>query len=62
MTDHPKGHVEFHPPAVRLAADLPGDEDMREHLEETMASDGYPGSCAVIGTQGLAQTEQESDQ
>lgn len=51
MTDRkPKGHVEFHQPAVKLVADIPGDEEMREHLDEMMQTDGYPGSCTVIGT------------
>ncbi|WP_426454464.1 hypothetical protein ACP26L_17605 [Paenibacillus sp. S-38] len=59
MTKQPKGHVEFHAPVVKLTADLPGDEEMREHLEETIANDGYPGSCAVIGTQGLEASERE---
>ncbi|MED4604464.1 hypothetical protein P9314_27935 [Paenibacillus validus] len=51
MTDRkPKGHVEFNQSPAKLAADLPGDGEMREHLEETMQNDGYPGSCAVINT------------
>ncbi|MBD0381431.1 hypothetical protein [Paenibacillus sedimenti] len=49
MTDSkPKGHVEFHQPPVKLVADIPGDEIMREHLDEMMEKDGYPGSCTVI--------------
>ncbi|WP_166241304.1 hypothetical protein [Paenibacillus turpanensis] len=44
-----KGHVEFHQPVVQLAADLPQDEEMREHLDEMKANDGYPGSCGIIG-------------
>lgn len=51
MTDehqnHPKGHVEFHQPAVKLVADLATDEDMRAHLNEMKATDGYPGSCGT---------------
>jgi hypothetical protein len=42
-----KGHVEFKQPAVKLVADLPGDEEMREHLDEQIAKDGYPGSCGI---------------
>lgn len=49
MTDKkPKGHVEFRQPAAKLVADMPGDDAMRESLEETMQNDGYPGSCSVI--------------
>ncbi|MFD0696783.1 hypothetical protein ACFQZT_22210 [Paenibacillus sp. GCM10027628] len=51
MTDSkPKGHVEFHQPAVKLAADILGDAIMREHLEEMIENDGYPGSCSIINT------------
>lgn len=46
----PKGFVQFREPAAKLTADLPGDEEMREHLEETMQNDGYPGGCAVVST------------
>lgn len=42
-----KGHVEFRQSAVKLVADLPGDEEMREHLDEQIAKDGYPGSCGI---------------
>jgi hypothetical protein len=47
--NHPtgKGHVEFREPAVRLAAELPGDETMREHLKEWQERDGYEGSCGI---------------
>lgn len=52
MTDHrPKGHVEFRQPQAKLVADMPGDEEMREHLDEMKESDGFPGSCSVINTQ-----------
>ncbi|MDF2958404.1 MAG: hypothetical protein K0S39_139 [Paenibacillus sp.] len=47
----PKGHVEFRQPEGKLVADLPGDEEMREHLDEMQQNDGFPGSCGVIGTQ-----------
>ncbi|MFC0213137.1 hypothetical protein ACFFK0_11845 [Paenibacillus chartarius] len=49
MTERkPKGLVEFRQPPAKLVADIPGDEEMREHLEETMHGDGYPGACGVI--------------
>jgi hypothetical protein len=52
MTEHKnKGHVEFRQPAVQLAADLPGDEEMREHLDEMKQNDGYPGDCLIGQTQ-----------
>ncbi|MFD0676066.1 MULTISPECIES: hypothetical protein [unclassified Paenibacillus] len=44
-----KGHVEFNQPQVKLVADLQGDEEMREHLDE-MKENSFPGSCAVINT------------
>ncbi|MCM3785134.1 hypothetical protein M3231_19350 [Neobacillus mesonae] len=43
-----RGHVEFHPPAVKMVADLPGDEEMRSHLEEMKLHDGFQGSCIQI--------------
>lgn len=54
---HGQGHVEFRAPAVKLTADLPGDDEMRRHLDETMQNDGYPGTCAVI----RSETEEEKD-
>lgn len=52
MTEHKnKGHVEFRQPAVKLVADLPGDEDMREHLDEMKRNDGNPGDCPTVPTQ-----------
>ncbi|MCK8490155.1 hypothetical protein M0651_23615 [Paenibacillus sp. MBLB2552] len=42
-----RGHVEFHPPAVKLTADLPGDEQMREHLNELKMNEGFQGSCST---------------
>jgi hypothetical protein len=45
-----KGHVEFRQPRVKLVADIPGDAVMREHLDEMIQNDGYPGSCSVIDT------------
>lgn len=49
MADNkPKGHVEFRQSPVNLAADIPGDAMMREHLDEMIQNDGYPGSCGVI--------------
>ncbi|WP_193394434.1 hypothetical protein [Paenibacillus sp. A3] len=32
---------------VKLVAEMPGDEEMREHLEEMKRNDGYPGSCGT---------------
>lgn len=43
-----KGHVEFHQPLVKLVADLPTDDEMREHLDELKENDGYQGSCITI--------------
>ncbi|GGG14006.1 hypothetical protein [Paenibacillus abyssi] len=52
MSDHkPKGHVEFSQSRVKLVADMPGDEELRENLDEMIHSDGYPGSCAVFNSQ-----------
>jgi hypothetical protein len=51
MTENkPKGHVEFHQPPSKLIADIPGDDVMREHLDEMIQNDGYPGSCPPINT------------
>ncbi|MFS0839119.1 hypothetical protein [Paenibacillus sp. 1P03SA] len=51
MSDkHPKGRVEFRQPPVKLTADLPGDPEMREHLDEMRENDGYPGSCGILST------------
>lgn len=48
MTDRqPKGHVEFRQPAAKLVADAPGDEQMRENLDEMRMNDGFPGSCGI---------------
>ncbi|MEG6589708.1 hypothetical protein [Paenibacillus barengoltzii] len=43
-----RGHVEFRPPMIQLAADLPGDEDMREHLNDLKMNDGFQGSCGPL--------------
>jgi hypothetical protein len=43
-----KGHVEFRQPPAKMVADLPGDDEMREHLDDMTQNDGSPGSCAVI--------------
>ncbi len=55
MDNKPKGHVEFRQSPVKLVADLPGDEAMREHLDETMQNDGYKGSCSIIDTKSEDQ-------
>lgn len=48
MTERPqKGHVEFNQTPVKLVADMPEDEEMREHLDEMKANDGYEGSCGI---------------
>jgi hypothetical protein len=54
----PKGHVEFRQPPAQLTADLPGDPEMREHLDEMRANDGYPGSCGI----GNTESEQKDSQ
>ncbi|MDU4696953.1 MULTISPECIES: hypothetical protein [Paenibacillus] len=43
-----RGHVEFRPPRVQLAADLPGDENLREHLDDLKMHDGFQGSCGTV--------------
>jgi hypothetical protein len=49
MKEHTEpGHVEFKSSPVKLVADMPEDAEMREHLEETKANDGYEGSCGII--------------
>jgi hypothetical protein len=51
MTKVPKkGLVEFRQPPAQLVADLPDDEEMREHLDEMKANDGYQGSCGIINS------------
>lgn len=47
MIESKKGHVEFRQPEVKLVAEMPGDEEMRENLEEMKLNDGYEGSCGV---------------
>ncbi|MDU2243780.1 MAG: hypothetical protein E7E23_24760 [Paenibacillus sp.] len=42
-----RGHVEFNPSVVKLTADLPGDEPMREHLNDLKMNDGFQGSCST---------------
>lgn len=42
-----RGHVEFKQTPVKLVADMPEDEEMREHLDEMKANDGYEGSCGI---------------
>jgi hypothetical protein len=52
MTRHIKrGRVEFKQPPVKLLADMPEDEEIREHLDEMKANDGYQGSCGIISNQ-----------
>ncbi|WP_179223786.1 hypothetical protein [Paenibacillus tyrfis] len=52
MTDtpHPANATPAEEPTtgkVKLVAEMPGDEEMREHLEEMKRNDGYPGSCGT---------------
>ncbi|WP_197479924.1 hypothetical protein [Paenibacillus swuensis] len=42
----PKGHVEFHEPPS-IVAEMPDDEEMRDHLDEMKRNDGYEGSCGL---------------
>ncbi|MBP1937178.1 hypothetical protein [Paenibacillus sediminis] len=53
MTKPKKGHVEFRPTPVKIVADAPQDEEMREHLDELKANDGYEGSCIVINSKSV---------
>jgi hypothetical protein len=46
-----KGHVEFKQPSVKLVADMPEDEEIREHLDEIKSNDGYQGSCGILTNQ-----------
>lgn len=32
---------------VKIVAEMPGDDEMRNNLEEWQKNDGYPGSCGV---------------
>lgn len=32
---------------VQLVAELPGDDEMRDNLEDMRKNDGYPGSCGI---------------
>lgn len=43
-----KGQVEFKQPPAQLVADIPGDEEMRENLDEMKRNDGHPDSCGII--------------
>jgi hypothetical protein len=42
-----KGRVEFQQPPVKLVAEMPGDEEMRQDLDEMKMNDGYQGSCRI---------------
>lgn len=51
MTEHKrKGRVEFRQPPVKLVADIAGDAEMRENLEDMQMNDGYQGSCGIAGS------------
>ena len=45
MVEKKKGEVKFRPPEVQVVADMPGDDEMREKLDEMKTNDGYEGSC-----------------
>jgi hypothetical protein len=59
MTEHPdkffQGKEEAYTPdtqhamgtRVKVVADMPGDDEMREELETMKKNDGYPGSCGI---------------
>jgi hypothetical protein len=49
--DTNKGYVGFNEPYVKLVVDLPADEEIREHLDDMKANDGYEGSCGISGNQ-----------
>jgi len=34
-------------PKVKIVAEMPDDDEIRENLPERQANDGYPGSCGV---------------
>jgi hypothetical protein len=46
-----RGHVEFKQPSVKLVADMPEDEEVREHIDEMKSNDAYQGSCVTITNQ-----------
>lgn len=48
-----RGLVEFHPPLVKVTAELPGDENLRDHLDELKENDGYQGSCITVSSESL---------
>ncbi|WP_158453679.1 hypothetical protein [Paenibacillus beijingensis] len=33
---------------VKVVAEMPGDSEMREQLDEMQANDGFPGSCGGL--------------
>jgi hypothetical protein len=50
MSDmNPKSKMQRKPPEqqVKVVAEMPEDEEMRDKLEETKEHDGYPGSCGI---------------
>jgi hypothetical protein len=46
-----RGHVEFKQPAVKLVADMPEDEAVREHMEDMKSDAGDQGSCVILTNQ-----------
>jgi hypothetical protein len=50
LTDKPlKGKIQRKPPVqqVKLVAEMPQDEEMRENLQNMKENDGFPGSCGI---------------
>jgi hypothetical protein len=46
-----RGHVEFRQPLAKLVAEMPVDEEVREHIDEMKSNDGYQGSCVTLTDQ-----------
>jgi hypothetical protein len=34
-------------PKVKIVAEMPGDREMQDNLQEMKENDGYPGSCGI---------------
>lgn len=52
---HPKGHVEFHPPAVKLVADLPGDGQLPEEADTIGQGAASTEDCLVVTKKAHAE-------
>jgi hypothetical protein len=51
MTENGRGNAKGASPAagtVKVVAEMAGDEQMREKLDEMKKNDGYPESCGIL--------------